>query len=282
MFRRKQSLDAKRLNAFSMDPDKLVIIGVDTDDGPEHPLWDTRAFLPIEESLVLNIMCYGIIEPVTAVKDGDRAVVVDGRRRVLHAREAKKRQEKAGEVSVMVPLMVKRGSDGRLFGISRSANEHRASDDLLTRAENAQRMIDLGESEETVAVTFGIKPQTVRIWLSLLDLDNTVKIAVKNGELSASAAAKLAKLPRAEQKTTLVELREQGKVTTKKTAARVRAKRTNGESITAPGKKVLKKLIAGEFELEDDFIAGMRFAIGDLNPAQVKGLKAALRELGVV
>jgi hypothetical protein len=38
----KQALDGTRINAFGMEPKDLVIVGFDTDDGPEHPLWDER------------------------------------------------------------------------------------------------------------------------------------------------------------------------------------------------------------------------------------------------
>jgi hypothetical protein len=41
--RKKQALDGTRLNAFGMDPHKLVLIGVDTEDGPGHPLWEPGA-----------------------------------------------------------------------------------------------------------------------------------------------------------------------------------------------------------------------------------------------
>jgi ParB family chromosome partitioning protein len=281
--RRKTAFDAKRLNAFSMSPDDIVIIGVDTDDTVSHPLWDARAFLPLDEAMVRNIMTYGVIEPITIMKDGERAVVVDGRRRVLHAREAKRRQEAAGEVTVLVPAMQKRGSDGRLFGIARSANAHRQQDDLLTNAANAQRMLDMGEDEESIGVTFGVEVQTVKIWLKLLDLDTSVKTAVKAGEMSASAASRLASLPRDEQRKTLEDLRAKGELTTKHTTAVVKAKKNGSTKTAAPGKRVLHKLIEGatEHELDPNFVLGLRFAMGDLNPMQVKGLTAALRALGV-
>lgn len=41
--RKKQALDGTRLNAFGMDPRKMELIGVDTDDGPGHPLWEPGA-----------------------------------------------------------------------------------------------------------------------------------------------------------------------------------------------------------------------------------------------
>ena len=71
----KQALEGQRLNAFGMDPDKLTIIGLDTDDGPEHPLYDERVRLPLDESFVKNVKVYGVIEDVIVCKDADGRVL---------------------------------------------------------------------------------------------------------------------------------------------------------------------------------------------------------------
>lgn len=46
----KQALDAPRKQYWLLNPENLVIIGLDTNDGPEHPLWDTRIKLPIDKN----------------------------------------------------------------------------------------------------------------------------------------------------------------------------------------------------------------------------------------
>lgn len=202
----KQAGDQGRRSYFMFDPDELIVVGLDTNDGPEHPLWDERIKLPLDEGLVRNIQTYGVIEPILFVRDGDKTYVVDGRRRVLHAREAAKRQAQAGEELVKVPGIPKRGEDTYLFGISRSANACRVNDGPLTNARNAQRMLDMGSSEKEIAVAFGVKEQTVKDWLSLLGLAPKVKTAVAKGVLSPSAAATLAKLSKEEQEGHLEEL----------------------------------------------------------------------------
>lgn len=274
----KKAIAAKRLNAFSLDPDDVVVIGVDTQDGREHSLWDKRSFDPLEEATVRNIATYGVIEPIIVVKDGDKVIVADGRRRVLHAREAKKRQLAAGEITVMIPAVLKKGSDARIFGISRSANAHRKNDDAMTNAENAGRMMDLGASVDDVAVTFGVETQTVKIWLTLLDADASVKKAVQAGELAPSAAAKLAKLSREEQRKALIQMRAEGKITVAKASAKVAASKNGKTATPAPGKKILRR-IAEDKRLPLDFIKGIRFALGDLSPRSVEGLTDLLREI---
>ncbi len=206
------------------DPNDLVIVGVDTKDGEEHPRWDVRVRLPFDESLCRNIMTHGVLQPVIVHKVGTAYEVVDGRQRVLHAREAARRQDAAGDVPVKVPAVVRRGEDAQLFGVSRSANAHRRGDTPMTNARNAQRMLDLGATEGEVSIAFGVTLPTLADWLSLLDLAGPVRTAVDRGEVSASAAAVLATLPAAEQVAHLAQLREEGvKPTQDNLERRVRA-----------------------------------------------------------
>lgn len=208
--RARQAVDAPRRNYFMMDPNELIVVGHDTKDGPENALFDPRVKLPMDESLVRNIQVYGVLEPILAVKDGEKTMVVAGRRRVLHAREAAKRQEKAGEVVLKVPVIFKRGEDQYLFGVARTENAGRVADGPMTNARNAQRMLDMGASEDEIAIAFQVKKQTVKDWLVLLGLAPKVKTAVEKGTLSASAAASLGKLPKEEQEKHLDELLAQG------------------------------------------------------------------------
>jgi ParB family chromosome partitioning protein len=101
MTRLHQAIAGRRLNAFAVDPDNLIIIGLDTDDGPEHPLYDERVKLPLDESTVLNIMAIGVKEPVLVRKTDGNPEVVDGRRRTMHAREANRRLRELGEKTLI-------------------------------------------------------------------------------------------------------------------------------------------------------------------------------------
>src|SRR3989337_1776752 len=101
----KSAIDAPRANLFLVDPDDLVVIGLDTNAKSlnDHYLFDATVREPIDETLVASIMTHGIIQPITVQKDGDKILVVAGRRRVRHAREANVRLKKAGAPPVSVP-----------------------------------------------------------------------------------------------------------------------------------------------------------------------------------
>jgi ParB family chromosome partitioning protein len=179
-----------------MDPDALVIIGLDTEDDETHPLWDARINLPIDESLVRNILVYGIQMPVLIRQEAGKAYVIDGRQRVRAAREAASRQSAAGEAPVRVPVRKVQGEDGRVVGIMVSANELRQGDDILVRAQKAARLMDLRGDIDEVAIAFGRTVTAIRNWFSLLEADPVVHTAVREGRVSASAAIELSRMPR--------------------------------------------------------------------------------------
>lgn len=268
---------AKRGNYFWVEPDRLIIIGIDTKDGPEHPLYDvTERHLNLDPALVANIKHYGIINPVKFRKETDdrgneRLVVIAGRRRVLHARQAVKEQRKAGEMELAVPCIPEKDGDGVLMGIMASENEHRRDDDILTKAKKAAKMMRTGGlDEDEVAVAFGVAKNTIKNWLRLLEADPKLHKAIDSGKVSESAAAKLAALPRTEQAPALEEAIEEaaknggGKVTQQAARAKANAKSGRTENVGINSRKVLKKLrdeYTGEGDGDEEYAAGVRDAL---------------------
>lgn len=284
----KQALEGTRLNAFGMDPNDLIVIGLDSEDGPEHPLYDERVKLPLEESMVLNIMVHGVLEPVLVRKNGDEAEVVAGRRRVLHAREANKRLKKEGSEEIRVPVMVRKGDDASLMGVAISENEIRRDDNPSTKAAKLMRYIATGRTEQEAAVAFGVSLQTIKNWSRMADLDPKVLKAVDSGKIPASAAWNLSNLSREEQRAELDKLLEGGgAATVKKTtnAAKNAKKRNKGEdeAHAAPGKRLVTKVLKLNHknkELNADFVKGVMWVLGDIGPRSVAGLSELIREAG--
>jgi len=216
----KQAIDAPRLNMFSMDPGQLVIV---MDE--KHPLYDPRAKLDVEESMIRNVMVNGVIEPVIVTKEGNLTLVVAGRQRVKAALAANMRLETEGKKPIRVPCIVRRGSETDLFGVSISENENRKDDTPLSRAQKAQKLLNMGATEEETAIAFGVTVQSVRGWGKLLECSAPVRKAVESGRISASAATKLVGLPREKQAealdAALTEPSKPGKKNGRPTARRV-------------------------------------------------------------
>jgi ParB family chromosome partitioning protein len=284
-----QLLDGKRESLFRVDPATLTIIGLDTDDGPNdvppHQLWDERVKLPLDEAMVLNIMALGVREPVVVVVQGkgdDRvAAVVDGRQRVRHAREANKRLVKRGEPPLLIPVIAEKGmSDQEQTLLAASLNEIRQSDPVMTKAAKAARMKARGSSFSEIALAFGVTEQTVGLWVNINSLTDTVKKAVSDGRIKPTAAGALASLKPEEQKTALAELLAEAaatgeKPTVDKAKDKVKGKKAGGMTlvVSVPQRRVLRRVVENGAEvLSKDFLAGVRFAIGDLNPKSIKGL----------
>lgn len=201
---------------FKFDPENIVI--------PKRGvLGDERANLPVKEDLVLDIMVRGVVLPVVITKGEDgEAVLVDGRQRVMAAREANRRLKAQGaKVLVRVPAVYRQGDDMNLYAAMVAANEHRQEDDAMGRARKAARLLALGASEEEAAVAFGVSRQTISNWLKLLKLSPEVAQAVKEGTIKPTAAGKLADLPKSEQAGRLADLTGGGRKPTVKRAVKV-------------------------------------------------------------
>ncbi len=276
----KQVFEASRLGSgFRFEPENLVIIGLDTKDGPEHELWDERINLPIDESMVLSIMALGVQETITVRKGfKDAAEVVNGRGRTLAGREANKRLKKLGEPLITIPALVERGDEGHMIHVLVATNEIRRPDDLLVKVAKLQRMLARNPDRAAAAIAFGVTKTTIGNWLKVGDLPVVVKKAVAEGVMAASAAAKLHGLPKAEQ---LAELERVHAASASNGGKRVTASKVNGKTEPAAktGKKPTKAQLSAYVDKlshnTDKFslgvIAGMQMAI-DGKQADVKAL----------
>jgi ParB family chromosome partitioning protein len=285
---KKQALEGKRLNAFAMNPYDLTIIGLDTEDGKEHALYDERIHLPVNEALSLNIEVHGVIEPVIVRKNADRVEVIDGRQRVRAAREANERLKKAGYEPVAVPVMLRRGEDSSMLSIMISANEQRTEDEFKTKLKKLERYLALGRSEKDAAIAFGVSVQTILNWIAVMEAGPEVKKAMNDGLLTPSAAAKLASLPRADQAEAVAKATQNGaKKASNAKASRIKKEVKKGTSeIVPPAKKALKvfikqptavEAIENTSEYREGFLAAVQWVLGRVRAEDIPGLSRALR-----
>jgi ParB family transcriptional regulator, chromosome partitioning protein len=188
---------------LSLDPTKVVIIGLDTEDREEHPLFHQDAYLPLDEALVKNIQVMGVLKPISVRQEAGKYYVIDGRQRVKNAREANRRNDKAGEVQVLVPAVVKHGDDHMMQGIMVSSNEFNATRALLDKSITAARLSNMGHSLESIALQFGKTPNTIRNWHKIADAVPEIHAAVRDGVISFQTGVELSNFPRDEQKVNL-------------------------------------------------------------------------------
>ncbi len=271
----KTSIDAPRLNAFAIEPERLVIV---TDE--KHHLYDERVKLPIEENLVRNIMVHGVQVPVLVVKEGNDILVVDGRQRVRAAIEANLRLEKEGAAPVKITILPKRGHDAELFSICILANEMRQEDSPLVKARKANRLLTMNPDKRACAATFGVSMAQLERWLALLDLDPKVQKAIERGDVSATAAAELAGLSREDQVAQLDGLKEHSEATgvkaTAKTVKRAVKKGVGTAEYETPTKRDLRKVYDNEgLDDEDKMLLGWVLGLVSADEAGVESFLLA-------
>lgn len=313
----KRKRHGKRTDGYTFDPEEVVIIGLDTDDGPEHGLFNDsvkKVQLADLEPMVLNMMINGCIQPIVVTPRSDKIMVVAGRKRTRALREANKRLAKQGLAQHRLRAEIRRGADGDLFGVMISENELRIDDDPFQRATNAQRYMNMGYSESDAAIHFGTTTATIKNWLKQLELEPEVKETVRAGKIKPTAAAQLAGLDRQGQLDAAKDLTDGADKGEKPTVQRARAAAQKQEvkkqaaskpttpkestteptstpppkspppdaGIVAPGKRLARKVIdmaETSNTLPDSFVDGVRWAIGDLSSDVVVGMTAMLEEI---
>lgn len=196
------------------DPRSLVIIGLDTEDGPEHSLYDPRIKLPLVEETVRNIKLYGVSLPVLVIREklddgGSRLLVIDGRQRVRSAREANRRLHEEGQPMALIPYQVKlmgKEAEGKIL-LSLALNAHRQDDDIVTLCEKALHAVVKGVSKLSVCNAMKITAGTLERYTSVAsECIPSVKNALREGLIGIGQAATLAKLSDGKQASALKEM----------------------------------------------------------------------------
>lgn len=270
---------------FMADPDELYLIGRDTKDTQEHPLYDERVHEQFDAAFVQSILRKGVLKPILVRKVGEEVQVVDGRRRVINAREANIQRHVEKLELLKVPCMLEKGKDSDLFETMVAANCFQKAPSPIENARMLKRFLAFeGKTEKDAAEVFGVDIKTIGNWQKMDQLDTSVVKAVERDEISATAATKLATLPKKQQKKKLNEAKRQSNGKRVRVAMVAKQAGTKNLAFKAPSKKIVKKLAAHNEEYEvreisQDFIRGARWAIGDVPTEKVKGLKTLLKNL---
>jgi ParB family chromosome partitioning protein len=281
---------AKEVGEFKgllVDPESVVVV---TD--PTHWLYDKRVTWPLKEATVLDFMTHGVMQTIMLTKEEDKFLVVSGRRRVLHAREANKRLIATGCQPIKLRAIFGRGEKKSLYGMLISENEHREGDGPIGRALKAQRLIDFGSTRDEVGIYFDVTPQTIGSWLKMLALPEKIQELVEMGELSVLAGVTLAEmdLPEdalMEEAQSIIDVRNE--IGRRLTARQIRQK-LNPDKPLAPSRRVVNRLIdfvkesdeAGRVPtVSSDFIKGILWRDGKITNAEA-GLSDLLTTLAAL
>jgi ParB/RepB/Spo0J family partition protein len=279
-------------NSWGLDPNEVVIIGIDTDHAEgEHPYRETDERLQVEVSrdLVDSIKRKGVLQAIgiRKTKDGLPEVAY-GRRRVLACRQANAELIEAGETPILVPAtVVTDSSDKEAAETMVEENAQRLELTPMNKAKLLKILLQYGHTEKEAAKRFGVSITAIKQWRKLLDLAPELVEKVDTGELSSSAGMELASLPKDEQVKVFAEAKAkapEGKQVTVKTARNKRRKKSGSKvatKFTPPKRKIVKRVLEqGEsLGIPPLALAMARWLEGDAAPEEVDGLKAALEEI---
>lgn len=284
----KKGIDAPRGEHFKVDPDDLVILGVDQGEF-DNPADRARMQRPeIDDGFVASIISFGVIQPVIAYKlaEGKYAVAA-GRRRVLGARAANKRiaEEAATEAfvaefgpdaePVRVNTMIFRGSPDEVRAIAALENSGKLPETMAQKADRLRTMmatlpakLDEGAKIQRMAHAFSVSTTAIRQWLKLDEASAGVRRALDAGQINATAAVKI--IQGAETKTAqdeaLALLLASGE------------KVTSGKAATAAARTKKPKDGAGKDRLPAGNMASKRKVQLALKRIQANGLRASRDE----
>lgn len=214
-------------------PEDVVIIGKDTADGAEHPLYDDRVHKPLDPAKVANVKKFGPVGYVKCLLMGGFPVVWNGRTSTMWTRAAN--AELIAEGGKAWPIKVIIEDAGNLAEPDVAADVAAVTDvanvtepdDPMTEARKIARHMGapFNRSVEECAVIFAVSVQTIHNRLRLLKMDSRVHDIVrgKGGRpgLSPVVAAKFANLAPDKQVEACESMMELGKLTDVDTASKV-------------------------------------------------------------
>lgn len=211
--------EGMRGTLWYFEPHELTVVGFDTDE-QDHELChhaSNKFNAEHYDEYVAYMRLHGVVKPIVFRRDGNRVLVVDGRTTTRVARivaplwEQDRKAEgiKGDAAKLRIPAVIRRGTADELFCASRAANRRRPEDDHTEQAKDVARLINGGATPEQAAVRLGLPVARTKQLMAVLQLHPKLQRRV-GVDLSLDAAAKLAKLPAAEQSAKFEQLTADG------------------------------------------------------------------------
>lgn len=191
-----------------ISPLDVTLVGLDTGDREEHPLYDDTVHDEPDEEMAQSLGENGQLMAILLRKNGPLIEVIDGRDRTKAARLWN--EANPGKPILLQWRLFRGKSDAELLDAMVVANEHRKDKPVIWKARMAYRMIGYGRSTADAARRFKVSPETIRSWLEALDAATPIQEAMLTGEFSANDAKAVTDLLHKDQVAVLELARENG------------------------------------------------------------------------
>lgn len=161
------------MKTIQVDPNDVIIIGYDTDDGPEHALYDPRAKEPVSRHLCKSIEEEGFQSVIQLKETAEGLVVISGRQRVKAARKVAEKALPGLKIDAVVAKVNAADAQKRDAFLNGAVVTFTPAH----QAAKAAAMKRAGHDEATIARALGKGKKTIQNYLKY---DENVSQEVKN------------------------------------------------------------------------------------------------------
>ena len=248
------------------DVDKLNVVS-----DKEHPLYDDRVEMSINEEVVTSIMEFGVRIPIKVWKNPDsgEVIVLDGKQRVANTKEANKRLKKDNRPLRQIPGVVFKGSMKAALAEMIILNEGRQEPSVANRVRSVERLLEAGYTEPEVTTIMHLKLGTLRNYRAIVDCAPVVRRAFEAEKILPTEVYRLSKLEPAEQKEKLAVMLKAGEgVVGKRRQAKKRRAATGEKRRRSPKEigEMIERIGKAFGEAASTTIALLQWVLGEDEP----------------
>lgn len=249
---KKMIPDAKTMEIFWVEPERLVFAGPDHPSGLYQATRQDQAPRPEHVAMLRDLgwVKHKLVVLRKWVVDGGKEefVIVDGRSIVTAALFVNKTGGGPGGEQVKVLCTVDTDDDEGYLATSVAANEGQKALDPVERAKIFKAILKFGStSEAQLAKRHSMSVTTLRELLKVLELAPAVQKAVSTGKVKVSSTRDLVKLSHAEQVAKLATLPQEPTVAQVRDAVKTaRGQKVTTKPPTSEVRKLYEAMKSGE------------------------------------
>lgn len=185
-----------RRDVFIGHDTDVTVIGLDTADGPEHPLYDPRITLPITDDDLASVAEYGVKQPVLCWRNPEtkRVELIDGIQRTRWVRALNEGRSPANKIRL--PRLTEAGlTQEQAIDLKVVLNAFRKDNDHIAKGAIVEHLQRMGRTRERIRLLLnGVSLVSIDNWHRLYR-NGTPELhaAVRAGKVQPSAGWEIAK-----------------------------------------------------------------------------------------
>lgn len=199
-----------RRDVFYGHDDDVTILGIDTEDGSEHPLFDARISLPITDDDLASVEEFGVKAPIMCWRNpvSKRVEVIDGIQRTRWVRALNATRKPADKIRL--PRLTEAGMTlEQAVDLKAVLNAFRKDNDHIAKGQIVEHLQKNGRTRERIRLLLnGVSLVSIDNWHRLYKKGiPALHAAVRDGSCQPSAGWEIAKGTPEQQELALERIR---------------------------------------------------------------------------